>query len=217
MSVDSETQLTVWKWENFNEKVDAEPVAEDQYKIVNANNTGTALVRLDYLMQSYVQATAEYITMNGSTPVPTAQQYHRCFRMRSIVDGGNGNNLGLITATQATSGDLLCAIPIGYGQSVVAAMTVPVGKDLMVQKVIERLVRDMGSSGSATVTLAVRPYGESWRHLDLEELSDSSSVDDEIQGGRVFHAGTDIVVTVTKVSDNDSSFIAFIRGKWIDV
>jgi hypothetical protein len=92
-----------------------------------AAGTGAQEVTVIGLIAGYVEAT-ETIATDGVTPVTTSAAFLRVNDMFVGDVGTGGENAGVITATNSTSGDILSTIGAGNGRALQAIYTVPTGK-----------------------------------------------------------------------------------------
>lgn len=155
-SVDSETQLTVYRMTGariqgiFN-------VSGDTYRVVNANSTGAALIRLEGILdEDYVEQTPKYAVLNGASTVTVTVNAIRCSRAKIIIAGSSGVNEGVITINQATTTANVFANVPATGRTTIAATTVPAGKLMVLKRVRAAITRANGSAGSATILLNAR-------------------------------------------------------------
>ena len=73
----------------------------------------------------------ELVQMNGTTIVTTTATFMRVHQIRIATDGVyTGLNLGTITATNTTSGNVLATVPIGGGFDNTGVYTTAAGKQL---------------------------------------------------------------------------------------
>ena len=90
----------------------------------NPVGTGARTIRIYGLKTWDLAETSEDITLDGTTPVNTANSYVIINRMKVLTCGGN-LNLGTISATAATDGTVTAVIAIGDGQTEMAIYGVP--------------------------------------------------------------------------------------------
>jgi hypothetical protein len=88
--------------------------------------TGAQTIKVFGLDGSYNEVSEE-ITMNGTTAVTSSNSYLRLNRVKVLTAGSGGENAGIITVGQTTSGDVFAAVPIGYNQTMICVYTVPNG------------------------------------------------------------------------------------------
>jgi len=204
VSVDSETQLTVFRMTNGIIS-QIENSSGDSYRIANANNTGAAVVRLDQILnEDYEQQQSKYVILNGTSNVTVTVDAMRCTRAKVIMAGSSGLNEGTIRVRQATSITNIFAQTPTTGQTTIAAYTVPLGKIAVLKRLRVSITRTSGSAGSATVILNAREPQGAWRGVRVFELQTGAPTSFTNEGGIVFLEGTDIKYTVNDVSDNNT-------------
>jgi hypothetical protein len=206
-NVVSETEVEVYRMEDFDPININTNDAGNSYRIVTATGTGAALVRIDPILdEDFVPQTPVYITLNGTTTVTTTGVNGFRYSFGQIIIAGSAeNNVGEITANQAvTTANIMFVMPAGTGQTEVGAFTVPAGFRMLIKTVQVSLVRASGLAGSGTVYLQVIPRGGARRTRRVFEVSNSSGVEQELTGGIIIQEQTDVVWRCTNVSDNNS-------------
>lgn len=136
----------------------AEPATATTLSVVStsasdaAAGTGIRTIFIGGLDGSYNDV-SETVTLNGTTPVVTVNQYiavNQCF---GTAAGTTGAAVGTITVTSAAAGTpVLSGIPAGEGNATAAIYTVPAGKTAYIM----RFGGSMYSGGGAAVTLLLR-------------------------------------------------------------
>ena len=97
----------------------------------------------------------EILPLNGTTPVVTANSYLR-FRFSSVASGNN--NVGTITYRQSiTTDNVFAVMQPGYGNTQVAAFTVPAGKSAFVTAEVHSLSKK--DSGVMDIQVAGKFFG----------------------------------------------------------
>lgn len=89
--------------------------------------TGARTIEIQGLDGNY-DLQGETITMNGTTNVPTVNQYIMIHRMKVLTAGSTGNNVGDITATAQTDGTVTAQISASRNQTLMAIYQIPNGK-----------------------------------------------------------------------------------------
>ena len=145
----------------------------------------------------------ETVTLDGTTLVDSVNTYSRVNRAIVLTSGGTPTNsafnAGAISvAHKTTTSNIFIVMPIGANQSQVCAYTIPAGKTGYLRKL--NCFIDRSASATADGALWVRENGASPRLIRIFSVSQSDSINDEIYGGLVFPALTDIVVRITAVS-----------------
>ena len=117
--------------------------------------TGARTVLIQGLNSSYVE-TEETITLNGLSNVTSVNSYLRLHRAIIKTGGTGGKNVGEITMTNTTAGDVICAIEAGKNQTLQCFWTVPAGKTLYLTSYYFTSENSLPS----VIELYARPFGE---------------------------------------------------------
>lgn len=148
-TVDSETQLT------FELAKGTAFESTDAYRVVNANDTGAAVVEVKGLDASYAEIT-EYVVLNGQTDVTMSASFLRVFRVIVRLAGSSGANEGAISVEDNASSVLLAQITAGENQTLMAIWTVPAGFTAY----MTRFYSSTSSTKATEVRLRIRQLGE---------------------------------------------------------
>ena len=103
------------------------------YRVVNANSTGAAVVRLDGMDDDYALL-SEYIVMNGVADVETLGDFYRIFKTTVVHAASGGVNIGQIDVENNASAIVMCRIAAGANESQSCMWTVPASKVFYVCK-----------------------------------------------------------------------------------
>jgi hypothetical protein len=109
---------------------------------------------------SYTEV-SETITMNGTTPVITANSYFRVFRSYVVAVGTSLTNEGTITITNSTAGQTLATIEAGEGQTDLGLYTIPAAKTGYLMEVIPTVTRKKGEA--AEFNFFIREENQAFR------------------------------------------------------
>lgn len=126
----------------------------DTYRVVNANDSGAAVVELQGLDGSY-NLLFEYIVLNGQANVTTIASFLRVFRMRVLLAGASGWNEGAVTGSNNADTNVLAQITAQRNQTLMALWTVPAGKTAF----LTHFYAYTSSSKATEVILCVRELG----------------------------------------------------------
>ena len=175
----------------------------------NANDTsggtGARTVELQGLGADGL-LTTEVVTLNGTTPVATVTTWLRMFRMIVLESGDNQTNIGQIIARHTTTtANVFGVVRPGYGQTTVAAFTVPYDQRGTLWSYGAGLARESGGTGDVRgiARLQVRPLGGSWNTKVVQTVTSSKNFEDRPYGGLQLAPGTDIKWTIDFVSNNN--------------
>lgn len=151
-----------------------------------SGGTGALSVEVDYLDADYQEQT-KVVSMDGTTPVVTAETGLRVQRARVKESGAGGVNAGAISVS--IGGELQAHIPASIGESPQALWTVPVGyQALLLREWVE-------SAAAATGRLYLRAAGASSpRLLRREHRTTSPHGGANARALEAFAPKTDIIV-----------------------
>jgi hypothetical protein len=176
----------------------------------SANDTavgsGARTVQIIGLNSSYV-VQSETITLNGVTPVTTANTYIRVHtaNVRSSGSSNTAFNAGTITVRHVTTtANVFLVIPIGTNQSAETAYTVPAGKTAYLRNVFSNVLSS-SLSGNVGVDLVIyiREFGLSPRLRRPYGLNSSSASLQLIYGGLRLPEKTDACIRIQASSANN--------------
>jgi len=169
----------------------------------DATGTGARTVRVHGLNDEGDLDT-ETVTLDGTTPVPTVEEWFRVHRLEVLTAGSGGVNAGTITARHATTeGNVFAVMTIGANVTKMAVATIPRNK---VGYVTRRaaMISNIASGGTAveaSTVLQTRSQGGVWlshRPLVLTNL-DGQPVHD-VPVGLALPAYTDVRERVAATS-----------------
>jgi len=132
-----------------------EATVGDAYRVVTQASTGSAVVKLGFLLDNdFANETSEFIILNGTTPVDTVGTYLRHSRGKTYL----GTNAGDITTRQkTTTANVTMILPIGYNSTMTAAYTIPAGKRAFIVDWFAAVAKK--STVSAEIKLLTTPVG----------------------------------------------------------
>lgn len=140
-----------------------EPTTARTHNIVSSDvndtsaGTGARTVLIRGVNGSYAPQT-ETITLNGTTPVATANTYYHIHLMQVTSSGSGNTNAGIITATAQTDSTVTCSIDAGYGQSASTIYLVPDGYKGYIMRIRARM-NNATANSAAEVALYTKPFG----------------------------------------------------------
>ncbi len=100
--------------------------AGDAYRVVTNASTGASIYFVQGLDAS-ILITGEFVVLNGTSNVATANSYYRQWRARAF--GANTTGIvGVVTSTAQTDGTVSSQIIDGNNQTLMAVYTIPIDK-----------------------------------------------------------------------------------------
>ncbi len=99
----------------------------DTYRIINANDTGAAVVKLFGLDSSYAEI-SEYVVLATGASVATSASFLRIFRAFVVIAGSSGFNEGLISIKNNADAVTLAQIDAQLCQTLMCLWTVPASR-----------------------------------------------------------------------------------------
>lgn len=170
-----------------------------------AAGTGARTVLITGLDSSYNEI-SETITLNGVTPVLTANTYRRFVRAQVLTSDGTPTNsafnAGTITIRyQTTTAYVFSVMPAGYNNTREGNYTIPAGYSALLMK-IDAYV-NLASSAVVYGEFYIRPFGVSPRLSRPFVASDSLQFTAELTGGLLLSEKTDIIPRVMSSSANN--------------
>lgn len=163
ISAVTETQLTVYCFFGDNSISQITIESGDTYRVVSAAGSGTAVTRLEKVLDSDYNESTVYLINNGTSDVTTTGTYIRSSRGVAVYSGASLVNVGVLTLNHTTTtANVFWTIPADTGQTQVACTTVPTGKIILVDNIMTNVSRSAGAAGSAVIYFQTRRRGESW-------------------------------------------------------
>ncbi len=168
-----------------------------------AAGTGARSIRIVGLDASY-NPIAETVTLAGTTPVLTTQQFLRAHTATIITAGTGGVNAGIVTVRQSTTvANVMLSMTAGRNQTNCSAYTVPAG--------FTAYMRDLHAAAGITAATIIegniwtRSFGGVFRSRRPFFISNNYTLDDYIYGGLVFTEKSDLVIRVVNTSANNGA------------
>lgn len=190
----------------------------NSYRVVTPASTGTSAVRLGFLLDSSYTETSEYVILNGVTGVNTTGSYLRNSRVECLKAGSNRKNVGTITSRQSvTTANIFAVVPIGYNQTMIAAYTIPNGKQALLlgsfgalsKKVtafsnVQLMFRALNEEFQVKEELTINSAGSSYFYREypakkglISEKTDIKVMADASANGTGIAAGFDLILIDT--------------------
>jgi hypothetical protein len=145
------------------------PAAPRIHDIVSASadddgeplGTGMRTIRIFGLVDWDTAEVSEDLTLQGTTPIQTENNYVIIHRMLGLTFGALGTNAGVITATAQTDATVTAAIHAGQGQTLMVIYGIPSAQTLQLMYLrADVAMKSGGDDGGVTVdaTLLVKEY-----------------------------------------------------------
>lgn len=153
----------------------------------NPVGTGARTVRIYGLKTWDLAETSEDITLDGTTPVNTANSYVIIHRMKVLTCGTSGPNVGTISATAATDSTITAVILPGDGQTEMAIYGVPSIQSFYMTRWSGEIAKASGAAADCTFQLRVNenPNVQTTAFLRKNDLSVQSTGSNSI--AKVFY------------------------------
>lgn len=172
-----------------------------------AAGTGARTIRITGLDSGY-NIQQETITLNGTTPVASVNQYRRIHTGMIVTAGIGGVNVGNITVRHsATEANIFLFMLPGRNQTNYSAFTVPSGHTAYM-RYLHGSIRGTTQAVTPAVVegnIWTRPFEGVFRSRRPFVISSSCRLFDVIYGGLQFTEKTDIILRITTASGNNIS------------
>ena len=175
-----------------------------------AAGTGARTVLVSGLNSSYNTVT-ETVTLNGTTPVNTVNQFLRVNLFTTTSSGSGTVNAGDITLRVTGGGTIQGIIAAGYGFGRAAIYTVPAGFTLFITSAVFSVLQQ-GVDNLATFGIAQRSSTGNLRIPIEFQVSSNVPYYHRTDEGIVFPEKTDVMLRVTSTAQADSEFVAAAAG-----
>ncbi len=220
-NADAGVQTDLWDRADatYNQPVWLAPTAARLHDIVSSDanddgspvGTGARTIRIWGLKTWDLAETSEDITMDGTTPVTTANSYVIIHRMRVLTSGTAGPNVGDIKATAATDVTVTAMIKAGLGTTHMAIYGVPSTQKMYLTHFFANIDSPGGNSikqADVTLRVSLHPDVDETQYVVEDEVglvSFGTSLADRIYGPYPEVVGPAIVKieVVTDVNDMD--------------
>ena len=207
-AIPSETQLTVFtmiststgRYDN---------ILGNTYRVATASSTGAAVIRVQRILNSdYEPQINKFVILNGTSTVSTIVDAYRCSRVRVLLAGSAGYNVGEITIRQAvTTANIFCVITATENQTLICCDTVPEDTIVLIESILCQMAISGGGAASGVVSFRTRPKGGVFNTVRVYDLSSNGgSVNDSEVGGIALQQGTDFKMSVDSTSANNVRF-----------
>ena len=166
-NADSGVETDVWDRANPTDDQDIwlAPTAARTHQIVSSSTDddgdpagiGAQTIRVWGLTGWNAVEVSEDLTMNGTTNVPTANAYVIIHRLRILLWGASGPNVGAITATADTDTTVTAMILAGIGQTRMAVYGFPSIQKLYLSNIAASIDQGSASGVKANIRIMENP------------------------------------------------------------
>lgn len=165
--------------------------------------TGARTVRVTGLDSNY-DVISETVTLNGTTPVATTQQFRRAHTATVQTAGSGGVNAGTLTFNHTTTtANVFLSMVAGRNQTNAAVYTVPAGHTAYM-RYLHAAIRS-GGTAALDGFIWTRSFGGVFRSRRPYTIGSSYRLADYIYGGLVFTEKSEIVLRISSSSSNNIS------------
>ena len=173
---------------------------------IGATGVGARTLRIFGLDDNFNMAT-EDIVLSGVNTVRSTNAYQRIYRAYVLSAGDYQTNSGVLTCQQViTSSNIFFKLPAGYGQTEIAAYTVPKGYTCYLRNYNASMLDN--TANSALMGLVVRPFSGARRILRPFAISTTNPARRDIYGGEVLAEKTDIKMTCLSILNANADITA---------
>lgn len=165
---------------------------------------GARTIRINGLSTSFVEIT-EVVTLNGTTPVLTVNQYLRINSCSVLTAGNSETNVGDIDIRDSGGGTVRDRMSAGVGASSKAVFTVPAGKTMHVTYIFAS-INLVNASRWATIGLYTRLNPNPVSRLPFNfSVSDVVSAEHKRVMPIPIVEKTDVALRILAISGNNTS------------
>lgn len=137
----------------------------------------------------------EFVDLNGTTPVPTVNQFTRVYVAEVTTTGSTNLNQGTITVRHATTeSNIFATMAPGENRDMLCTYTVPSDSVAYLRQL--NLLLLSGASGAIRLGLWVRPTGWPGSAIRIYNQTDAYAIFEHILAGVRFEPNTDVTVRV---------------------
>ena len=175
-----------------------------------AAGTGARTVLVSGLNSSYNTIT-ETVTLNGTTPVNTVNQFLRVNLFTTVTSGSGGVNAGDLTLRVTGGGTIQSIARAGYGFGRSAIYTVPAGFTFFMTSAVFSILQS-GIDNLATFGIAQRSSTGNLRIPIEFQVSSNAPYMHNTPEGIVFPEKTDVMLRLMQTQQDDSQAVAAAAG-----
>lgn len=168
-----------------------------------SSSTGAHSIRIIGLDADY-NVQSETISLNGTTPVASVNQYRRVHTASIQSVGSGGVNAGDITIRHTTTtANVFGVMQAGRNQTNESAYTVPAGFTAYMRQ-LDVSIQQSTAAAAAEGNIWTRAFGAPFRSRRPFLVSNPSRISDYIYGGLIFTEKSDIIIRITSVSNSNT-------------
>lgn len=154
-------------------------------------------------MDSDYNQQQEDLTLNGTSGVTSVNTYRRVYRAFILTAGSGNTNVGTLTIRHTTTtGNVFSVIPIGYGQALLTAYTIPAGYTGYMRRYIISMLDT--TSNQAAIAIWRRDNGGAVRLTRPLLVNTSSPTVIDVYGGVRFSEKCDLIFRALSVLNTNA-------------